>query len=381
MLLTKIFNVLLVAGAIQGFMFNMGTFLARKKIEKPILFLNLVVFFLSMNNLQAWLIDTVFDRYPLAPYFMVPWYVLIVPMFYAFLVYYLGIEKKRWPFLIVTLVIFLMELIARFSLIVLVGYEVFTFQVLEVYNVIEDMITIVYSLFLFFKAIQLLFRYEGLYKDILSYDNLQWIKSFMKMGGVVILLWVVAIGLNIFSTHIKAPYSYYPLRLGSSVLLYWIGYQGFFRYVVLKDRIVLRRDIHNRVISNKSLLEMDRKQVHKSKEEVAAYQQLMDLVKAEQLFTDPNLSLTSLAEKLPLSANRISQLINQHGDQNFSDFINAFRVRQAQLWLTDPEFKNYTIVAIGLECGFNSKSTFYTAFKKFTSQTPSEYRKSASIND
>ena len=38
------------------------------------------------------------------------------------------------------------------------------------------------------------------------------------------------------------------------------------------------------------------------------------------------------------------------------------------------DFSTYTIVAIGLECGFNSKSTFYTAFKKFTNVTPSEFK-------
>jgi AraC-like DNA-binding protein len=65
---------------------------------------------------------------------------------------------------------------------------------------------------------------------------------------------------------------------------------------------------------------------------------------------------------------------NSYSSYNFSDFINSLRVEQAKKFLSDNEFSQYTIVAIGLECGFNSKSTFYSAFKNFTSETPTTYR-------
>jgi AraC-like DNA-binding protein len=69
-----------------------------------------------------------------------------------------------------------------------------------------------------------------------------------------------------------------------------------------------------------------------------------------------------------------SKLVKSHSSYKFSDFINSVRVEQAKKLLSDNEFSQYTIVAIGLECGFNSKSTFYSAFKKFTSETPTTYR-------
>ena len=47
----------------------------------------------------------------------------------------------------------------------------------------------------------------------------------------------------------------------------------------------------------------------------------------------------------------------------------------AKKMLENEEFDNYTVVAIGLESGFNSKTSFYQAFKKHTRQTPSEYKK------
>ena len=69
-------------------------------------------------------------------------------------------------------------------------------------------------------------------------------------------------------------------------------------------------------------------------------------------------------------------LVNKFSGKNFSDYINSLRVEEAKRCLRNPGFEAYTMVAIGLECGFNSKSTFYTAFKKFTGQTPTSFRKS-----
>ena len=219
-----ILNFLLIAGAVHGFIFNIATFLARKKIEKPVVFLNLFVFFLSLNNLQSWLIAKGFvvDFFFLK-HFVFPWYVLIVPMFYAFLIHYLGIEKKRLPFVRLSSAIFVIAIVTQSIVLILVQKGVLTKENLSTYRTLEDAMTLLYSIFIFGKAIQILYSYQELYKSILSFDDLKWIKRFMKLGGVVFVLWGLAVLLNIFSDTIKAPYSYYPLRIASSVLIYWIG--------------------------------------------------------------------------------------------------------------------------------------------------------------
>ena len=84
--------------------------------------------------------------------------------------------------------------------------------------------------------------------------------------------------------------------------------------------------------------------------------------------------METITSELGLSKSHFSKLINTYSDFNFSDFINSLRVEQAKKFLSNNEFSAYTIVAIGLECGFNSKSTFYSAFKKFTSETPTSFR-------
>ena len=106
----------------------------------------------------------------------------------------------------------------------------------------------------------------------------------------------------------------------------------------------------------------------------ADFEKIKNYIVKQKLYLNPLLSMESTALELGMSKSYFSKLINSYSDYNFSDFINSLRVKQAKKFLSDDEFSEYTIVAIGLECGFNSKSTFYSAFKKFTSKTPSAYR-------
>jgi len=374
--MTAVFNFLLIAGAVQGFIFNIATFLSRKKIEKPVLFLNLFVFFLSLNNLQSWLIDKDFvsSNFFLS-HFIIPWYVLIAPMFHAFLVYYLGIEKKKWPFLKVTIIIFLLEFLTRSIVLILVQNGVLAEENIAYYNSIEDAVTLVYSLFIFLNAVQILYKYEELYKPILSFDDLNWIKKFLKLGGGVILLWLIAVLLNLFSEVIKPPYSYYPLRIGSSILIYWVGYQAFFNYVILRDRIVLRREIRKEENAMPNPQKKSLQMPLKTEKEEAVFNEIDTYIISNQKYLDPLLNMEKVSEELAIGTSSLSKLVNQYSEKNFSDYINSLRVEEVKKLLANKDFSSYTMTAIGLECGFNSKSTFYSAFKKFTGQSPTQFRK------
>lgn len=366
--MTAIFNFLMIAGAIQGFIFNVATFLSRKRIEKPVLFLNLFVLFLSLNNLQSWFLEKHFlpDDFFLSG-FAFPWYVLIVPMFYAFLVHYLAVEEKLASYLKISFVVFFVELIARVTITSLVNSGSWPEAYLDRYNNIEDTITLGYSLWLFYKALQIVFRYRALDTPILDFDDLRWLKWFFYLGAGVFVLWILSIVFNVTGL-VQKPYSYYPLRLGSSILIYWVGYQAFFRYVVLKDRILLRKEIRKEGHTEEG------RSTKQERGEIA-FSEIDTYVVKNQKFLDPHLSLENLSKELHKSTSGLSKLMNTYARCNFSDYINMYRVEEAKRLLGDSDFSNYTIVAIGLECGFNSKSTFYAAFKKFTGITPSSYRK------
>lgn len=112
----------------------------------------------------------------------------------------------------------------------------------------------------------------------------------------------------------------------------------------------------------------------------AYYKQLRLLLEKEKIYQNPELSLTIVAEKLNISGPYLSQLVNKLSNNNFSDFINSYRIRDAEYMLLDSEFARYTNVAVGLEAGFNSKSAFYNSFKKHTGRTPSQYRENQTVS-
>ncbi len=97
----------------------------------------------------------------------------------------------------------------------------------------------------------------------------------------------------------------------------------------------------------------------------------------EEPFLDPSLTVKSLSEKMDLPHRELSILINQELGQHFFDFINEYRIEKAMSILKDPSKKKHTVLEILYEVGFNSKSSFNTAFKKHTGTTPTAYRKTA----
>ena len=98
------------------------------------------------------------------------------------------------------------------------------------------------------------------------------------------------------------------------------------------------------------------------------------LMEQEKLYRETELTLQQLAGKLQLPTYQVSQAINEGMKKNFYDLVNGYRVEEAKRLLLDPKNKNYTILSVGFEAGFNSKTTFNTVFKKFTGQAPTEFR-------
>ncbi|MEO5558938.1 MAG: AraC family transcriptional regulator [Dokdonella sp.] len=101
------------------------------------------------------------------------------------------------------------------------------------------------------------------------------------------------------------------------------------------------------------------------------------LMTAEQLYVDSQFDLQALSERSGWSPNYISQALNQGLKKNFFEFVNGFRVSAARDALANPD-EDRTILEIALACGFGSKSTFNTVFKRLTGLTPSEFRRTGS---
>ena len=104
------------------------------------------------------------------------------------------------------------------------------------------------------------------------------------------------------------------------------------------------------------------------------YHSLLEIMRTEKLYTQSDLTLELLAEKLNTERHHLSQVINQNFGLSFFELINMFRIEEAKLMLRDKKLTSYTIIEIAYQVGYNTKNTFNSAFKRIVGVVPSEFR-------
>jgi AraC-like DNA-binding protein len=102
---------------------------------------------------------------------------------------------------------------------------------------------------------------------------------------------------------------------------------------------------------------------------------LNSFMESKKPYLNPSLSIGNLAQEIKINSRELSILINQNLNKHFFDFVNEYRIEDAKNILNKPSKKELTVLEILYEVGFNSKSSFNTAFKKHTGTTPTQYRK------
>lgn len=107
--------------------------------------------------------------------------------------------------------------------------------------------------------------------------------------------------------------------------------------------------------------------------------ELTDLIEAKKLYLNDSLSLRDLSEALGTSPRYLSQSINENFNCNFFDFTNNYRIEEAKKMFLDKRYSDYKIYEIMYAVGFNSRSSFITAFKKNTGLTPKEFKNKLTV--
>lgn len=106
---------------------------------------------------------------------------------------------------------------------------------------------------------------------------------------------------------------------------------------------------------------------------------LLSYMEDEKLYLNPKLSIGDVAAKLNCTETELSQLLNNHMNVNFANFINVYRVNEIKNRLNQENLSKYTLKALSEQCGFSSKTTFYRVFKSVTGMTPLEYCKKQNL--
>ena len=112
-----------------------------------------------------------------------------------------------------------------------------------------------------------------------------------------------------------------------------------------------------------------------SAEAVLIAEKLEKSMNEKSLYKNPNLNLQDLAREINISSHQLSQFLNNNLNKNFTSFVNEFRINEACKIITSND--KLTLESVGYDVGFNSKSTFFAAFKKHTGTTPLNYQNQA----
>ncbi len=113
-----------------------------------------------------------------------------------------------------------------------------------------------------------------------------------------------------------------------------------------------------------------------TKEESKCYlYELKAYVEKEKPYLTPSLTIDELAKNLSIPSKHLSQVINEHLNKNFFDFVNSYRVEEAKRYLLNSMNNHLTILYIAFEVGFNSKTAFNRAFKKQVGMSPTHFKK------
>jgi len=113
----------------------------------------------------------------------------------------------------------------------------------------------------------------------------------------------------------------------------------------------------------------------------ALLEKLNSAMESDQIYTEPGLTIRTLAEKLKTPEHRLRVLINQGlGHRNFSAFLNSYRIGAVKSAFADPENSRIPVLTIAMDVGFNSLAPFNRAFKDSEGMTPSAYRQTLTSN-
>ena len=203
--------------------------------------------------------------------------------------------------------------------------------------------------------------------------NLNWLRN-LAIG--LSILWIIvllsyAVDL-IFNKDILLDHFIY---LSASILIYSIGYLSLKQPQILTQKNeVLGLVSQTPKEGSEDNLKSYKKSGLSENEAEEYLENLLSIIKVEKPYLNNDLNLQDLAAMASISTHNLSEIINTKLNRNFYDFINSYRVKEVQRRLKSKDAEIYSLLAIALESGFNSKSSFNTTFKKHTGITPSQFR-------
>ena len=218
-------------------------------------------------------------------------------------------------------------------------------------------------------------RHQNNLKNLVSYTSgvitLNWLKVLSISFYTAYLLLFILGGMNMIANLI--PFDPYFVTFGFIALFSFVySFYGIKQPIIFGEHV--KSDIDDKKDTEKYL-----KSGLKDNQAEKYLNKLISYVEINKPYLDRDLTIHDLSKMTSISRHHITQILNEKHKRNFFTFINEYRVKEVMERFRDHKFNHYTILAIALDAGFNSKTTFNSIFKSQTGLTPSEYREKLTV--
>ena len=362
----------------QGFFLSVLYFLSPKHKSLSNKILSLFLFSLLIEGLNVFLPFNEIFGYKLSNYFTTP----EVKLFFPVLAFHYILKKlgrvavyKRHLIVGYTLAFIILAL-TPFNITLYLSrgkyiYDWFTPYQYEVLFMSQQVLAFTLSVASLVVSLIELRRHKRIANEVhsdISLTQVNWLFRFILILGFISLLW----GMELLRIALGAIGGDEIVLITWGVVclfIYYVSYQAFVRPDLFEesdpesDVVLEANEVSNSLATN------NKESMHSETIEL-----LENAMSNQKLYLNTDLTIHDLARSLTISARKISQSINTLNAQNFSEWVNNFRVQEAIQYLENNSENNLSIEGIGQESGFKSRSAMYSAFKKITGKSPGDFR-------
>ncbi len=397
--MNQIIQIILYLGAIQGILLSVFLFsIKANKISNKLLGLLTLLWGIIAGSfaLQG---EGMYSQFPHLLKVFSSFLLLLFPLLYLQVKYLISKHNHfqlsdLWnfaPWLLMVILNLDFYISSADEKLILINNTTSYYQIIGFIN--EEVIAIqgvVYSIL----ALRLLTKYKHKIKDYTSNIDKQVLK-FQYIGILLSLFaWLIGIvGIHLSYFNIEMQFDIFIfVYLTLVLIIYVISFSALKSPEIYKldesqinsafiNNLDIKLATNGNSIGKITIVETEKKNKQLSEVLISddINDKLINFISKEKPYLNPELSLQELADKIDVKRHHLSNVINQKHNKNFYEFINQYRIEEVKVLMSNPKNKNYKLISLAYDSGFNSKASFNRIFKQMTKMTPSQFISSQGV--